>query len=61
MKANAEEASHTYLTETSSKDDNLVYFTHFLQEVIDPWTLNYVHIVPVILDFHRHNIVSLLY
>jgi hypothetical protein len=48
------------LAQTRREYDDLKDLTHFFQEVINAWALDYVHIVPVILDFNRHNIVCLL-
>ena len=50
----------TNLAQTRREHDDLKDLTHFFQKIINAWALDYVDIVPVILDFNRHNIVCLL-
>ena len=62
------QVEHTYhkgwkranLAQTCCEDDDLIYLTHFFQKVVHTRALDYVDIVPVILDLNRHNIVCLL-
>jgi hypothetical protein len=48
------------LAQTCSEYDDLINLTHFFEEVVHTRALDYVDIVPVILDFDRYNIISLL-
>jgi hypothetical protein len=48
------------LAQTRCEYDDLKNLTHFLQEVVHAWALDYVDVVPVVLDFNRHNVVRLL-
>jgi hypothetical protein len=50
-----------HFTQTRGKHDDLINFSHLLQEIIDTGSFDHVDIVPVILDFDGHDIVSLLY
>lgn len=50
----------TNLAQTRGEYDDLENLTHLFQKVVNAWALDYVDIVPVILDFNRHNIVCLL-
>ena len=49
------------LAQTGSEDYDFVDFSHFLEEVVDTWALYHVHIVPVVFNLHRDNIVRLCY
>jgi hypothetical protein len=55
-----EGCERTNLAQTRREYDDLKNLTHFFQKVVNAWALDYVDIVPVILDFNRHNIVCLL-
>lgn len=48
------------LAQTCCEYDDLINLAHFFQEVVHARALDYVDIVPVILDFDRYNIISLL-
>jgi hypothetical protein len=50
----------TNLAQARGEYYNLINLTHLFQEVVYAWTLDYVDIVPVILNFDGHNIISLL-
>ena len=50
----------TNLAQTRREHDDLKDLTHFFQKVINARALDYVDIVPVILDFNWHNIICLL-
>ena len=49
-----------YLAQTCCEYDDLKNLTHFFQKVVHARAFNYVDIVPVVLDFDRDNIISLL-
>lgn len=49
-----------YLAQTGGEYHNLVNFSHLQQELIYAWTLENVKVMPVILDFHGNDKVSLL-
>ena len=53
--------SLAHLAQTGSKNDNLIYFAHLLEEIIHARTLYDINIMPVVFDFDRHDIISLLY
>lgn len=48
------------LAQTCCEYDDLINLAHFFKEVVHTRALDYVDIVPVILDFDRYNIISLL-
>ena len=48
------------LAQTCREDDDLINFAHFFKEVVHARALDYVHVVPVVLDFDGHNIIGLL-
>ena len=50
----------TYLTETGSEDNNLVDLSHLFEEIVHAGTLDNVHVMPVVFDFHRDDKVSML-
>lgn len=54
------DVDRTNLAQTRREYDDLKNLTHFFQKVIHAWALDYVDVVPVILDFNRDNIVCLL-
>lgn len=54
-------AYQTYLAQTSSKYDNFVYLPHLFEEIINAWSFDHIHIMPVILNLDRHNVVRLRY
>lgn len=49
----------TYLAQTCREDDDFVDFAHLLQEVVHAWSLDDVDVVPVVLNFNRHDVVCL--
>jgi hypothetical protein len=53
--------SSIYLAETGGKDNNLIYLSHFFQEVVDPRPLKNVEMMPVVLDFNGDDKIRLLY
>jgi hypothetical protein len=53
--------SSLYLAEASSKNNNLIYFAHLFQEVVDPRSLKNVEMMPVILNFNWDDKIGLLY
>ena len=48
------------LAQTGGEDYDFIYFAHFLEEIVNTWSLNHINIVPVILDLDWHDIVGLL-
>jgi len=48
------------LAQTCCEYDDLINFAHFFQEVVYARALDYVDIVPVVLDFDGHDIIGLL-
>lgn len=50
----------TDLAQARGEDDDLVNFTHPFQEVVYAWTLDDVHVVPVIFDLHWHDVIRVL-
>jgi hypothetical protein len=52
--------NETNLAQTCRENYNLVNFTHLFQKIIHPWALDYVDVVPMILDFNWNNVVGLL-
>ena len=51
----------TYFAEASCENDNLIHFTHLLEEVIDPRSLEHMKVMPVIFNLNRDNKIGLLY
>ena len=49
------------LAQARGEYDHFVDFAHLLQEVVHTRTLDHIHIVPVILDLHRHDVICLRY
>lgn len=49
----------TYFAQTGRKYDNFIYLAHLLEEVIDAGSLDDIHIMPMIFDFYRHDVVGL--
>jgi hypothetical protein len=50
----------TNLAQTRREYYNLINLTHLFQEVVYAWAFDYVDIVPVIFNFDRYDIISLL-
>jgi len=50
----------TNLAQARREDNDLVNFAHPFQEVVDAWTLDDVHVVPVIFDLHWHDVIRML-
>lgn len=51
----------TNFAETSCKNDNLVYLTHLLKEVVDSGSLEHMKVMPVIFNLNGDNKIGLLY
>lgn len=51
----------THFAQTGSEHYDLVNFTHLLEEIVDSWSLDHIHIVPMVLDLNWYYIVGLLY
>lgn len=49
-----------YLAQAGCEHHNLIYLAHLLQEVVDTRALDDIHIMPVILDLNRDDIIRLL-
>lgn len=49
-----------YLAQTGCEHHDLIYLAHLLQEVVDAGALDDIHIMPVILDLNRYDIIRLL-
>jgi hypothetical protein len=47
----------THLGERSSKDDDLVDFAHFSQEMIDARSLDNIHVMRLGFDFDGDNVI----
>lgn len=50
----------TNLAQACRENNNLVNFAHPFQEVVYAWTLDNVHVVPVIFDLHWHDVIRML-
>lgn len=53
--------AQTHFAEASCEDDNLIYFTHLFEEVVDPGSLEHMEVMPVIFNLNRDNKIGLLY
>ena len=51
----------THLAQASSEYNYFIDLAHFLEEVIDPRSLDTVNIMPMIFDLDRYDVVCLLY
>lgn len=49
-----------HLAKTSSEHDHFVNLAHFLQEVVNSWALDDVHVMPMVLNLNRNHVVSVL-
>ncbi len=49
-----------YLAQARGEDDYFIQLAHLLQKVVHARSLNDIHIVPMILDFHRHDVIGML-
>lgn len=51
----------THLAETPREDYNLIHLTHLVQKVVNARPLNYMHIVPLLFDLDRNDVVGVGY
>lgn len=47
----------TYLGQTSSEHDNLIYLCHFCQKVVDTRSLDDINVVHLRFNLYRYNII----
>lgn len=50
-----------YLAQTCCEHDYLIKLTHLFQEIVNARPLDDIHVVPMILDFNRDDVVGMLY
>ena len=50
----------SHLAQTGGENDDFIYFSHTLQEVVDPRPFEDMEVVPMIFNLHWHNEVCLL-
>jgi hypothetical protein len=51
----------TDLAQAGGKYHHLVDLAHLLQKVVDAWALDDVHVMPMVLDLHWHDVIRVLY
>jgi len=47
--------------ETSCENDNLIYFTHLFEEIVNPGSLEHMKVMPVVFNLNGDNKIGLLY
>ena len=51
----------TYFAEAGCENNNLIYFAHLLEEVVDPGSLKHMKVMPVIFNLNGDNKIRLLH
>lgn len=53
--------TRTYFTEASCENDNLIYFAHLFEEVVDSGSLEHMKVMPMVFNLDGDNKIGLLY